>query len=1244
MSKFVPKRTFPPEKNIFISQTIPETFKDQIRTLSTSGEYGKLKELLHQFPVNLSFAPSLLHGVIQSTLTDIQKLELVKLLIERGVSINNLDDNGLSSLYYAIKLQLYDIVEILLNKNVNLNKLPNNYDYFRLALNPSIVNCKLQMIGVQDQIYMSKYYSQQLKIERDFRTEMNKLPITSDVIQYLLDFVNGLPNQELRYYDVSNNIIQSTKNVKLEGEELQNILPPFENKLFYKLNEITDNLSSFLKSGAINEDQILSKKTELSKTIQSELKTLLNATVSKSIPSLQTNFIYDNTATTDQLYDSFFTPHEYNVREVFPRFKAKYSQIQEEIFRNVDEFRGQLFSLIDELMTIEHNLSELYPVFKPIVGNETPLLVPNSLGLKSNTRLFYKVDPILDRVNIGIGIQNFVGGKLTGGSIVNKIINISRTLDEELRKRGAGGIPIGDLELVTNCNTRLETFFSDPVPIGPIIGAVPAGDDFRVRIENIKNALNEFNTNLTNISVKGVEINTELNMIQLNIPKINQLFNEYNILVTLLQNIFNNISNNIDNPNPFNGKFDNLNNYILDIYEELDYNRGLPIAVNPLILIPVGLPRLNSHLYYNKLVPIFDEIQDRLRNEQFAPNDPNNEIDIIDKFRKTIFIVNSLHSIVKYSINTSTIKDEIENNFPRITALNNIIQTIQPSTINNTSLTIKSELREKFNEIEQFINVENSYIKQFNEFILDLNNITQITLLYEKLYPQMNKLLSLNNPFVLYNPENIDYNNLVNIYANEERLSLYSDLNNFFIYNNPPAPQILNYRLILPPAVPALTPINQNNNIANFQINAPYNPLYLENNTLINLHAIALIYHERVFKVIWRNPVSFTRIKNQFIADNPTILPDVIDKLLLKILDDSIKNNFLELVNLTMFFAARNLVDNSLVVAGQRSVNYTGVNIKDLLEKRLAKKDIIREVQDQRYYLDENYSSTEPIDIITCINNDVRIIRLLKNRMNIDVKEYQELIFKLGNPDILRELNTRNKITKVHLHDYRRRHAEKFNNGLILLKTQLQQISKDSIFLGDDGTGLDPIYIDNIPVAPINITLINITLININSFNYSYDVIYDDLINTQSISISYMVKNIRDYLTLTFDLVIIPQVRKLLQFFSDTSLDATLINLDNDIKPIIDNIIYYHLNVDPSKAKEQQIPLENSVNAFGDLFINPLDEDNKQKLLSIYNERLKNKILDLLTNVSKYYLNVYRNHLKYIFNDVRYNRLDPILI
>ena len=1237
MSKFVPKRTFPPEKNIFISQTIPETFKDQIRTLSTSGEYGKLKELLLQFPVNLSFAPSLLHGVIQSTLTNIQKLELVKLLIEHGVSINNLDDNGLSPLYYAIKLQLYDIVEILVNKNVNMNKLPNNYDYFRLALNPSIMSCKSQMIGVQDQIYMSKYYSQQLKIERDFRTEMNKLPITPNVIQYLLDFVNGLPNQELKYYDASNNIIQSTKNVKLEGEELQNILPAFENKIFYKLNEITDNLSSFLKSGVINEDQILSKKTELSKTIQSELKTLLNATISKSIPSLQTNFIYNNAATPNQLYDTLFTPHEYNVREVFPRFKAKYSQIQEEIIRSVDDFRGQLFSLIDELMTIEHNLSELYPVFKPIVNNETPILVSNSLGLKSNTRLFYKIDLILDNANIGIGIQNFVGGKQVGGAILNKITNISRALDEELKKR-VGGAPVGDLELVTNCNTRLETIFSDPAPIGPIIGVVPAGDDFRVRIDNIKNALNEFNTNLTNISLKGIEINTELNMIQLNIPKINQLFNEYNILVTLLQTIFDNISNNIDNPNPFNGKFNNLNNYILDIYNELDYTRTGNNPPDPINLTPNNINQLNSHLYYNKLVPIFDEIQDRLRNEQFAPNDPNNEINTIDKFRKTIFIVNSLHSIVKYSINTSTIKDEIENNFPRITALNNTIQAIQPSTINNTSLTIKSELREKFDEIEQFINIENSYIKQFNEFILDLNNITQITLLYEKLYQPVNKLLLLNHPFVLYNPENIDYdnfNNLVNIYANEERLSLYSDLNNFFIYNNPPAPQILNYRLVLPPAVPALTPINQDNNIVNFQINAPYNPLYLENNTLINLQAIALIYHEKVFKSFITLPnVEYTRIKNQFMANNPTILADVIDKLLLKILDDSIKNNFLELVNLTMFFAARNLVDNSLVVAGQRSANYTGVNIKDILEKRLAKQDIVREVQDQHYYLDENYSSTEPIDILTCINNDVRIIRLLKNKMNVDVKEYQELIFKLGNPDILRELNNRNKITKVHLHDYRRRHTEKFNNGLTLLKTQLQQISKDSIFLGDDGTGLDPIYIDNIPVA----------LINVNGNNYSYDIIYDDLINSQSISVSYMVKNIRDYLTLTFDLVIIPQVEKLLQFFTDRSLDRTLLNLNNDIKPIIDNIIYYHLNVDPSKAKEQQIPLENSVNAFGDLFINPLDEDNKQKLLSIYNERLKNKIIDLLTNVSKYYLNVYRNHLKYIFNDVRYNRLDPILM
>ena len=135
------------------------------------------------------------------------------------------------------------------------------------------------------------------------------------------------------------------------------------------------------------------------------------------------------------------------------------------------------------------------------------------------------------------------------------------------------------------------------------------------------------------------------------------------------------------------------------------------------------------------------------------------------------------------------------------------------------------------------------------------------------------------------------------------------------------------------------------------------------------------------------------------------------------------------------------------------------------------------------------------------------------------------------------------------------------------------------------------------------------------------------------------------YLPIVFSDIIIPQTKKFLQFFVETNLDNILDynNLKDQLKPIIDNIIYYHMNIDPTKSKEMQIPLESSVDAFSNLFISSLDEDTKTKLLTIYNERFKSKIIDLLTIVCKYYGSIFRNFLKYIFNDTRYRRLDSVL-
>jgi hypothetical protein len=164
--------------------------------------------------------------------------------------------------------------------------------------------------------------------------------------------------------------------------------------------------------------------------------------------------------------------------------------------------------------------------------------------------------------------------------------------------------------------------------------------------------------------------------------------------------------------------------------------------------------------------------------------------------------------------------------------------------------------------------------------------------------------------------------------------------------------------------------------------------------------------------------------------------------------------------------------------------------------------------------------------------------------------------------------------------------------------------------------------------------------------NITFKNIYKDLVNKQTECNLYLTNIILIKLNILFEDIILPQVKEFLQFFADNNLDAIIdyATLRNELQPIIYNIIYYHINIDPTKSKEPQIPLESSVESFSNLFILPLDEETKIKLTTVYNERLKIKIIDLLSIICKYYGCVYRNFLKFIFNDTRYRSLDRVLI
>jgi len=1000
MSKYPPKRIFPQEKNVFTTPTIPDNFKDKIRGIVNSGEYGKLTELLINYPVNLSFSEnklttSLLHNVIQSTLTNTEKINLIELLIKRGVSVNNLDDNGLSPLYYAIQKQSPEIVKLLLEKNYNVNKLPKNYDYFRLALEPSIQKCKVELFNPQDQASMSKYYSQQISIEREFRKIMNTRPITTNILKYILEFVNTLPEQTLSYIDLEdlyNPVVKNSLNIRLEGDDEFDKLPPFENKIADTLNNITKEILTSLNQGTINSDQLITKKIDLTKSLRVQLNTFLNTNTIKDIIKVN-QITLNNIDNSDNSYKRLFDLGSYDFDNLFLNLIQEYYRnngVYDQIKSDIDKYQEELNRLLNKLGRI--------------ATRNTPIATPPYQQLIYNNNTF----------------------------------------------RGGASV---------------QVFFD-------------------------------------------------------------YLFNLYKV--------------------------------------DLDQQK----------------------FYIPNILTL------------------NSKIEFINKFKKTIFLSISLYYYIEQ----------------QFSAYFNTLNEADKNTYQNVYDTIKQAM----SEIDE-------NIKRFNNFIVKLNNISESLLLYNQFIPKDPKNLLFNNHFLLYYITDLDN-------AKLNFLSFYSN-DAIFIYSNPVPAPLQNILFSITPkynAIPVL-PSRRKKNFVSHPNTLIYDPTNIKIN---NLPVISLIYHRRIFNYMLTvsNPPNiysnqYLEIRRKFITDNPLIKIDIIDELLIKILHQAIINNFDEMIQLCLFVKSTDLVNNRLL---ENNIN-NNPNIKSILRNILRNKESIKTIsrknKDQSFYLDENYTSSDPIDVILCTNNNVDIIKLLKKKMSINVKEYQDLIIKLGDKNIFNELNetTRSKITQLDVTRYLNDHQEKFKKAVQYLSLKLS----DEIKLKELGFFTEG---KNISIAYYDLELDNTKPILIDRLNYDYKDIYNDLVNTQEKSNLFLTIKLRDKLNKLFEEIIIPEITEFLQFFSNDALNniITYNNLKDSLQPLIDDIIFYHLNVDPSKAKIQQISLDDTLSKFSELFINFLDEKTRINIQSIYNEKLKNKVSEITSLTSAYYLNVYRNYLKYIFNDTRY--------
>ena len=430
---------------------------------------------------------------------------------------------------------------------------------------------------------------------------------------------------------------------------------------------------------------------------------------------------------------------------------------------------------------------------------------------------------------------------------------------------------------------------------------------------------------------------------------------------------------------------------------------------------------------------------------------------------------------------------------------------------------------------------------------------------------------------------------------------------------------------------------------------------------ITNMNFLLLIYHEIIFKQIIATP-EYNIIRVKFKQENSSISDQIINTLLLKILHSAILNNFDEILFTVLITVSNTLVNNKLNEIGilDKFEDIDNERILNVLKQKEQNKfnQLTRVDKNQYFYLDENYTSSEPIDIISCVNNNVEILKLLKKKMGFKVKEYQDLIFKLGNRDILDQLNetTRDKISRIDLASYRERNKDKFKKACEFSNKQLSdEIKQKELDFFIDDTVVVNVNVDDELMVPIELIMNKETPeLNINGLaaaapDWRYQIrfqdVYSDLIDTQIKSNIFFYEKIKAKLEYIFEYIIIPEVTEFLQFFSENELKSVITydNLKENIRPLIGDIINYHLNIDPSKAKTEQIPLDATLSKFRDLFINLLDQNDKQSIPVIYDERLKIKIFDFMSLISKYYNNIYKNHLKYVFNDYRYSLLSANL-
>jgi hypothetical protein len=159
------------------------------------------------------------------------------------------------------------------------------------------------------------------------------------------------------------------------------------------------------------------------------------------------------------------------------------------------------------------------------------------------------------------------------------------------------------------------------------------------------------------------------------------------------------------------------------------------------------------------------------------------------KIRKTIYIFNAAIYIIKSCINNSKL---VNNNLDKnLEKFNEIINPLLNDDKKTVQITAKTAFTDKIAELQEYVNNQDRFIKSnikdFNNFIVDTNNISEIFLLYSKFSGEQRFLF--NDNFVLYKDppfDNLRYNmDTLSFYSENPNLSIFSEEEEQFYYRLP---------------------------------------------------------------------------------------------------------------------------------------------------------------------------------------------------------------------------------------------------------------------------------------------------------------------------------------------------------------------------------------------------------------------------------------------------------------------------